>query len=474
MNYLDIFKEISLVPRGSGNMEPIKNYCVEFAEKYNLSYVADEFNNVIIYKAPSKGYEDKEPIIIQAHLDMVAEKEPDSCHDFIKDGLKLEEREGMLYAAGTTLGADNGIGVAYILSVLADDTLKHPFLTGVLTSDEETGMDGVKNLDMSLLKGKKIINLDNDVEDILFAGCAGGKTLECTFLLDRVEVSGIALDIQIEGLKGGHSGAEIHKERANSNLLMGRALKELLKLPEVYLCDMAGGNKDNAIPRATKASIICGINSLEECMTIIKKLDKTFKNEYKFSDEQVAVFLNKKEQVNNAKAISKACSDKLISFLDIVPNGVFAYTEKPIFMVETSCNMGVLYTTESSCYITISVRSSINSRKEYLSEKIIGLVELLGGSTTTKGEYPEWEYKADSRLQEVFKRSYESVMGKEPKVEAIHAGLECGYFSKQDSDFDIISFGPNIYDIHTTYEHFDISSGDRMYQVFVKVLENEE
>lgn len=469
MNFLDYFMEISKIPRGSGNMEGISEYCEKFARSRNLSVIRDDYNNVIIYKDATEGYENHEPVILQAHMDMVCEKNMDSVHDFIKDPIEIIEKDGCIYGNNTTLGGDDGIGVAYILAVLGDNTLCHPHITAVFTTDEETGMDGARNLNMDLLKGRYIINIDNDIEDTIFTGSAGGRTLECTIPIKYYLDNGLTVVINIYGLLGGHSGSEINKERGNANILMGRVLKELKKYLKYSLVFIKGGNKDNAIPRDASCEILLDEKDYDRLKGAIEEINKKIKKEFMYSDRDVCVSISGCS-VKSQRIMYEEDKDNIIDFLFMVPNGVFSTTDKPEFMVETSSNLGVLFTDDVAVNMSVSVRSMLNERKELLTEKIETVLERCSGFLRVKNEYPEWEYKNNSFLQNIFKETYKKLTGNNLKTTAIHAGLECGYFSRFNNDYDIVSFGPDMYDIHTANEHVNIESAKNAYNLLINVL----
>ncbi|MBE5938970.1 MAG: aminoacyl-histidine dipeptidase [Lachnospiraceae bacterium] len=479
MSYLDYFKEISMVPRASGDMERISKYCEDFAKAKGLEYIRDKFNNVIIYKKATVGRENDKGVIIQAHLDMVAEKTPESNHDFSRDGLKLIEKDGYLTADGTTLGADDGIGVAYALEVLGSDTISHPDLTVVFTVDEEIGLNGMRDIDKSLIKGDYIINIDNDIDGTIFAGSAGGRTLECNIPVVRENIdiqSGKGMEhvtIKVSGLKGGHSGAEIDKERANANVIIGRVLYMLKSKVSVQLVNINGGSKDNAIPRECTADILIDKTELNNVKALVKDMEEKLKSEFAHKDDGIKVDITYEEgNKNTIMAIDKESTDRVVNFMFLVPDGVFKKTFEPMYMVETSSNMGIINSLEKSVYITISVRSNLGSGKDYLTDKIAGILKMTGGTYEMKGDYPQWEYKADSKLQQTFVKVYKELTGKELKREAIHAGLECGYLSTYNPNWDIISMGPAIYDIHTTEETMDLKSAEETFELLMMVLKD--
>jgi len=474
MDFIDYFKEISAIPRGSGNMEAISEYCYNFAKKRNLEVYRDDSNNVIIYKPATKGRENDDTVVIQSHLDMVAEKKKDSNHDFLKDGLVLVNKNGFLYADGTTLGADDGIGVAYSLAILADEgTISHPAITVVFTTDEEIGLDGAKALDMSRIRGRLLINIDNDIEDTLFSGSAGGGRIDIRVPYSKENKKGNKLKITVSGLKGGHSGAEIHKHRGNANVIMGRIFACMKDICEVSPVSITGGNKDNAIPRECEAVILVRDEDVNKIITGVAGVATEVGKEYADSDEGLSVDVKKlSDRTEACDTMDKFVFGRFVDLLNKLPDGVFSMTDKPMKMVETSSNMGILTMSEDAVNITISVRSMVGNKKQFLINKIMSLVAERGGTAEIRGEYPEWEYKSDSKLQRIYMEAYEKCNGKAMKNEAIHAGLECGYFAGYDDKFDIISVGPDIFDIHTTEERLDIASAQRTFEVIKEALKN--
>ena len=466
------FEELCKIPHGSYHTKQISDYLVQFAKERNLECSQDDSNNVVIRKAASAGYEDAPVVILQGHCDMVCEKTADSTHDFEKDGLDLMIEGDYVTANGTTLGGDDGIAVAYALAILDDDTLKHPALEVVITTDEEVGLLGAKALDCSQLNGKYLINMDSEEEGYLWVSCAGGLSAITTIPVRYQEVGGEKYELVISGLNGGHSGAEIDKNRANSNKLIGQALFTLEQDIPFCLTALEGGTKDNAIPRLSKAVFVADKEAEEAIFAAAEKLQNDWRTEYTGTDEGITVTVKKIGETTAEKALEQVSQEKIIFFLVQVPYGIQKMSGSIEGLVETSINPGILMLNEEECKIVSSVRSSIDSAKDALTAKVCYLSEFLGGDCVTEGDYPAWEYRKESKMRDIMVDSYKELFGDGPEVKAIHAGLECGLFYEKIEGLDAVSFGPTMKDIHTTEEVLSISSTARMWDYLVKVLEN--
>ena len=463
------FEEIANIPHGSGNTKQISDYLVSFAKEQNLEYYQDEINNVIIIKEATPGYENSEPVIIQGHMDMVCEKESSSDFNFETDGLKLYVDGEYVKAKDTTLGGDDGIAVAYALALLESTEYSHPRLEVVITVDEETGMDGAYGIDLSMLKGKKMLNIDSDEEGIFLTSCAGGTSVEAIIPVTRCEEEGIVLNVKVDGLFGGHSGGEIHKERGNASILMGRVLNNLTKELPFGIIHLAGGLKGNAIPRECNASILVPEECVALAAQIIAEHSETFKKELFSSDPEVQVtFTNCGLQ--KAAILDFISLNRVLYYLRMIPNGVQYMSQAIPGLVETSLNLGIMELKEDALVTDTSIRSSVSSRKEDVRDKVVNIIELLGGEAEVVGDYPAWEYKAESKLREEIAASYKSVYGEEPQFTAIHAGLECGILSEKIEGLDCVSFGPQNYDIHTPQERLNIASTERVWNFLVEYL----
>lgn len=463
------FEEIAKIPHGSGNTKQISDYLVAFAKEHNLEHYQDEINNVIIIKEASEGYENADAVIIQGHMDMVCEKESDCDIDFEKDGLDLYVEDGFVKARGTTLGGDDGIAVAYGLALLEATDIAHPRLEVVITVDEETGMDGAYGIDLSMLKGKKMLNIDSDEEGIFLTSCAGGTSVEATIPVKRTTQTGVVLNVKVDGLFGGHSGAEIHKERGNASILMGRVLNNIANEVPFGIISLAGGLKNNAIPRECNASILVPEEAISLVETIIAEQSETFKKEYFASDAGVKV-TSVNAGVQEANILDFSSLNQVLAYLRLIPNGVQHMSQAIPGLVETSLNLGIMELKEDVFVTDTSIRSSVGSRKEDLRDKLVNIIEFVGGEAEVVGDYPAWEYKAESKLREEIAAAYKAVYGKEPEFTAIHAGLECGILSEKIEDLDCVSFGPANYDIHTPQERLNIESTERVWNFLVEYL----
>lgn len=462
------FEEICSIPHASYHEEKISDYCAAFAKEHHLEYIQDELKNVIIIKEATPGYEQEETIILQGHLDMVCEKKSGCDIDFDTDGLRLLMDGDDITADGTTLGGDDGIAVAYALAVLASDTIAHPRLEVVLTVSEEVGMEGASGIDVSMLKGRRLLNLDSEEEGILLAGCAGGARMECRLPVHAVDAEGSPLEIIVDGLKGGHSGADIHKGRANANVLMGRILVELSKQTAYNLASMEGGGKDNAIPRKCKASLYFAEKELDTARQVLEKIQKDISNEYAVTDPDIQISMKQEEWP--FRMLDDASTRQAVFLLNALPDGVQSMSADVEGLVETSLNLGILDLNYQEMTLSYAVRSSVGSAKEALLDKMTYLTQGLGGSVSISGNYPAWEYKRESAFRDKVAAVYERMYGKPPVIQAIHAGLECGLLSGKLPGLDCISIGPDMQDVHTTEERLSISSTKRVWEFILEVL----
>lgn len=451
------FEALCAIPHGSGNTKAISDHCLAFAKGLGLECRQDALNNVVIKKPATPGYEDHPPVIIQGHLDMVCEKEPGSDFNFLTDGLKLKLDGDLLFAEGTTLGGDDGIAVAMAMAVLEAEDLAHPPIEAVFTVDEETGMDGAEGLDVSDLKGNIFLNIDSEEEGILTVSCAGGAKAVCALPLEREPNTRPCYKLTVTGLIGGHSGAEIHKGRLNANRVMAEFLKSLAV--DYRIVSIAGGLKDNAIPRQTECVIATegAVSGAEFVAAHSIETDP---------DLQILV-----EAVPKATECYTAdCSARIPDFLLALPNGIQAMSQEIEGLVQTSLNLGILTDEGQTLSATFAVRSSVEQEKTDLLAELKRVTESFGGRYSAFGHYPAWEYRKDSRLRETMAAVYQKTYGKAPRIEAIHAGLECGLFAGKIPDLDAVSFGPDLFDIHTTRERMSISSVARTYQYLCAVL----
>lgn len=463
------FEEISKIPHGSKNTKEISDYLVSFAKEHQLRYVQDEYGNIVIYKAASAGYEKLPAVILQGHMDMVCEKEAGSNHDFEKDPLRLKIEDGFVTAEGTTLGADDGIAVAYALALLETDSYAHPALEVVITVDEEVGLLGAQNLDASCLSGIYLINLDSDEEGILLTGCAGGVSAISSIPVKYRNASGCLYEVKIHGLQGGHSGMEIGKNRANANILMGRFLYGLKEQLPYELAELEGGQKDNVIPRECSCALLIQPEDTEILKDYACRLTAELRKEYSGSDAGISVSVEFQEETQIG-VLHPVSQEKVLFYLMNVPNGVQKMSGNIPGLVETSTNLGAARLEDEVFYASCGVRSSVNSAKYAVSDKIEYLTEFLGGDYKKEGEYPAWEYREQSPLREHMIEVYQDMYQKAPRVEAVHAGLECGLFYEKIPGLDCVSTGPNLWDIHTPQEKMEIASVRRVWEYLIQVL----
>lgn len=483
------FEEICKIPHGSGNTDRISRYLEEFARQRDLEHYRDELGNIIIIKEATPGYEKHEPVMLQGHMDMVAVKEPDCLLDMTKYGLRLFVDGDRLSAVDTSLGGDDGIALAYGLALLDGENYQHPRIEVVFTVDEEVGMNGARALDVSPLKARRLINLDSEEEGIFLAGCAGGARVNLSLACNMEKRTGIPCEIKIDGLKGGHSGEEINKQRGNAICLLGRTLVKLSEKIDFVIGNMSGGVADNAIPTGAEAQIlILGYENRsgkqkvmqdgfaeQECLARLKytceKLQKELSEEFADRDENIRI------ESTFGKAGEFAClsqeqSDKAVYLLNALPWGVQTMSSAMEGLVETSLNPGLLSIVEDRVQIGISVRSSVESAKEALIDRLRSIARLAGADTEVTGEYPGWNYRKDSPLREKMVSVYEKIYRKKPQIRAIHAGVECGLLASKLPGLDCVSIGPDMKDIHTTGEELSIASAGRVWEYLVMLLES--
>ncbi len=463
------FEEITRIPHGSGNVGQISDYLADFAKKRGLFCIQDKLKNIIIVKEATSGYEGEPAVILQGHMDMVAVKKPDCDMDMKTQGLQVAVRGDEVYAEGTSLGGDDGIAVAYALALLDSDSLSHPRLEVVITVDEEVGMDGARGIDLSMLTGNRMINLDSEEEGIFLTSCAGGARVHCRLPLDSRERQGRAVEVTLGGLLGGHSGGEIHKERGNSNCLFGRVLYRLAQKLPVSLCQVKGGLADNAIPRETKALLVTEAEAAGELCAMIRELGEEIRAELGSKDPDF--YIEAKEGGEGSfSCVSPELTKAAGAFLCALPGGVQAMSADMPGLVETSLNLGILKYEEGNLLAEFSVRSSVESAKRALIDRVGAVTGLAGGAIEVSGDYPGWKFRKDSPLRDKMVRLYEEMYGAAPKVEAIHAGLECGILGSKIGNLDCVSMGPDMKAIHTTEETLSISSVKRVWEYLVRLL----
>lgn len=463
------FEEMTQIPHGSFNEAAYSDYLVAFAKANNLRYLQDDMYNVIIYKDASQGYEDHEPVILQAHMDMVCEKNNDTEFDFTTQGLQLYIEDGLLKAKGTTLGADDGTGVAYMLALLADDTAKHPPLECVFTVQEEVGLFGALALKKEYFHGKRLINLDDGGENATCTTSAGGMNviMKKDRILIPTQEQGYRLEVK--GLSGGHSGGEIDKEKGNANKLLARVLYTLNQRYGIQLADINGGIKDNAIPREAQACFICDA-PMEKLAESVAQARKIFRQELEFSDANVDVIV-KECDVEGVMSIED--SEEIITLLLVLPNGLRHRSMSIEGLSVASSNIGVVTTTPEEIIINASLRGAMESYVDTFALEMDALADAYGFATTHEARYPSWSYRADSPMRETLKTVCQEVLGKELQLIAVHGGLECGVFKAMNEDMDIVTMGPKTQDIHTPQEALDLASFDATFallKAFVEAL----
>ena len=460
------FEKLCSIPHGSGNTKQISDYLVSFAKEHNIRYAQDELNNVLLFGEGTCGFENHDPVIIQGHMDMVCEKDADYPINMDTDGLDIAHDGTCVYAKGTTLGGDDCIAVAYALALLSDKSIPHPPLEVIITVDEETGMDGATGIDLSQLKGRTMLNIDSEEEGIFTVSCAGGARANILLPVERRAVYGPCVRLTVEGLQGGHSGVEIHKNRANANKVMGEFLSRVQSLMPVCITKLEGGAKDNAIPRSCQVTLVALGMYIERINDVAEHLQKEIREQY---DEPYAVIRGDDVDALGGNALTTESSAKVIALLNASPNGVQSWSEDIDGLVQTSLNLGVV-TLADELSLTWAVRSSVNKEKVELLARLEELAKFHGATYSAHGEYPAWEYKKDSKLRDTMIKVYEKMYGKAPEVVAIHAGLECGLLSEKLPGLDCVSIGPNMHDIHTSRERLEIESTKRTWEFILEVL----
>ena len=469
---LRFFEEICSIAHGSTNTTAISDYLVKFAEDRGLSYRQDEAENVIIRKPGTAGYENSAVVIIQGHIDMVAVKDDDCDKNMDTDGLDAEvvqiDGEDWITAKGTSLGGDDGIAVAYALALLDSDDIPHPPLECVFTTDEEIGMLGAAALDVSDLQGRIFINMDSEDEGVFTVSCAGGVRATGTVPYDKETKRGTVVSAKLSGFAGGHSGVEINKGRMNACIACGRAVNAVNHTVPLQLVHISGGAKDNAIATFAEVSFLVPDDQTEAAVKALEKAVNEIKAEYASVEKGIVLSVNteKKETV----CFTKKSTDTVLALLMIYPNGVRRMNPDMKDMVQTSLNLGVMQTTDDAFVLTSALRSSSATEKEYMLNQVKAAVALAGGTVTTVGEYPGWEYMPESLLRDTMVAAYKEQYGSEPVVEGIHAGLECGLFASKINGLDCISYGPMMRNVHTTGERLNIPSVERTWKLTKNAL----
>ena len=461
------FEKICSIPHGSGNTKAISDYLVSFAQEHGIRYVQDELNNVIMFQEGTCGMENHAPVIIQGHMDMVCEKDEDCPIDLQTQGLDVTHDGSYVFAKGTTLGGDDGIALAYALAILADKSIAHPPLEVVITVDEETGMEGATGIDLSEFQGRTLINIDSEEEGVFTVSCAGGARSTITMPIQRRAVYGPCVMLTVDGLQGGHSGVEIHKNRANANKVMGEFLSRIQKLMPLCLTKLSGGSKDNAIPRSCTVTLVAMGSHIERINEVAEQLQQEIREQY---DEPEAVIFGDDVDAFGGNALSTGDTAKVIALLCAAPNAVQAWSQDIPGLVQTSLNLGIAKLEKQELRLTFAVRSSVNQEKRDLLARIRELAAFHGATCDEMGDYPAWEYQKESRLRDTMVRVYQEMFGKNPQVVAIHAGLECGILSSKLPGLDCVSIGPEMHDIHTSRETLGIASTKRTWEFLLETL----
>ena len=472
-NVLFFFEEICNIPHVSYHTDKISDYCQNFARQRNLRCYRDDIGNVVIYKEATPGYENHKTVILQGHIDMVGAKTEDSQHDFLTDPIDICEEalsDGIITANKTTLGGDDGMAAAYMFAILDDNSLKHPAIEAVFTVDEEVGLLGANALDTSVLSGKYMLNMDSEKEGEFLVGCAGGLRSNVIIDAECESYSGNAFTITISGLTGGHSGAEIGTGRPSANVLMGRILDSIRNITDFKLINLGGGVVDNAICTKSVATIAAEENVFEDLVKMCGTITGDLRREYAGIDDRISVQCTK-ESVTAAKAVTDGDTARIICLMRQMPQGVMARSADNVNLVETSLNMGILSLEEGHFMAAYSIRSSAASAKRDLADRLSSFAVFMGGRCEESGDYPAWPRKRESELCEIINKLYSDMYGNKPEFATIHAGLECGIFADKIPELDIISYGPDIFDIHTFDERIPIQSVQRVYEFTVKLLE---
>lgn len=471
MNTFDYFKQISQIPRESGNEAGIREFLLKWAAENNIKAVSDKVGNVVMYKEATKGYENVPPTALQGHMDMVCVKTPDSDHDFTKDPIKVYQDGDFLRAEKTSLGADNGIAIALIMDVFTDEESKHGPLEAIITVSEETGLTGAFNIDPSNISARKLINLDSEEEGVIFIGCAGGIGVTGTLNTKATPVppnyKGISLNI--DGLKGGHSGGEIHLQRLNAIKAMARILLDPINNDSVMLSSFNGGVRRNVIASTCEATILIPEINKENILNLIKTEYSKIKAEYSVEDPNFKLTI--KEVETTSTAVNPDLTKKIVKSLILIPHGVQAMSKTIKGIVETSTNLAIANLENNQFFIATSQRSSVESARDFTAAKVALALEVCDFEAEIGDSYPSWTPNPDSPLAHFCSKAWEDKMGEKPEITAIHAGLECGIINSKIEGMDSVSIGPNMWGVHSTDEHLSISSTKKLSKFLKHLLE---
>ncbi len=473
--FLHYFAQLASIPRGSGNTRAVSSYCVQFAREHGLRCVQDPLDNVVIYQGGTPGYEDHPPVILQGHLDMVCVQTPESRLDLEREPLLLNTDGAFLWADGTSLGADDGIAVAYALAVLEAEGLPHPPLEAVFTTEEETGMSGAHGLDPALLRGRVLLNLDSENEGLFFAGCSGGSKRTVALPVVREAQDGLLAELEVGGLLGGHSGIMIADGRANACQVLFDLLAQLAVPCGLRLVSCSGGGKDNAIPSSARARVLLPPEHLEQARRIVRVFrselhSSAMLQRYGKNNPDLAVTFTPAEEVRGCSALDSSSTSRFISLFRRLPCGLLAMMRDIPGVPETSANIGVVELEESRAVIRLSVRSALKEKCASLPRQVEETAARFGASCQVSGAYPPWEYRKDSPLRETVCRVYRQAAGREAEIRVIHAGLECGILYEKLPGLDAVSFGPTILDIHSPGERLDLASALRTWEFLTALL----
>lgn len=465
------FDEICKIPHCSKHEEKIREYVVDFAKKHGLKYKTDKIDNVVISKSASSGMENKPTVILQSHMDMVCEKNSDIDFDFSKDPINLKLKGDILTADGTTLGADNGIGLAISLAILEDKSLSHGPLEVLFTVDEETGLTGAFAMESDMLTGSILLNLDSEDFGVITVGCAGGGESQISLPLKMQPINGSleSMNVKISGLRGGHSGVDIHEQRGNAVKLLTRMLWRAKDDYKFYITEIKGGDKHNAIPREAFAKISVDKSKKDGFITTLKNEEKKIQVEIKPIDPKFKLDV---EPIDKLKTtLNNDSQAKLLNLLHSLPHGVDKYSYDIPDLVETSTNLATVAIKENNAAIGLSTRSSIKTALQDFRDRIHAVAELSGASVKEDKPYPGWKPNLNSKILETSKTIFKNMYNQEPKVEAIHAGLECGIIGEKFPGMDMISIGPTIKYPHSPDEQVHVSTVNKFYKYVLKILE---
>ena len=471
-NVLKLFEKLSKFPRKSGNEEKVRQFLIEWARSHKFLYITDRVGNLIVKVKGSKGMEKKKPVVLQGHMDMVCEKTPDSTHDFSKDPIKFVYDGEWLKADKTTLGADNGIAIAIAMAICEDETVKHPPLELLFTVEEETGLTGAKELEPGIITGKKLINIDSEDEGVFTVGCAGGKDthIELDLTYEEVPSDYCAMLVKAGSMTGGHSGVNIHEERANAIRVLTRTLIQIRENCDLRLVSITGGTAHNAIPRDAEAMFFVPAEMSEKIEELVKGTEAIFKSEFANTDPNLKIKASKIPLPIDRRGMMSYVTMKVLDLLFALPHGIAARSTDMPTLVETSSNEAKVYIETGRLHILSSQRSSVMSRLEAHTRRIESIGRLAGARVFSGNGYPSWRPNLDSKLLELCKKTYQKLFKQEPQVEAIHAGLECGLIGSAHPGMDMISLGPTIKNPHSPEEKIFMPSIEKIWLLITALL----